>query len=83
MEVARLRALQEQVQDTRSAEDELRAKRYQVITAPLLLVGTSSISWVEQGFSRGVQALHIVCVCARCLVCMPCNDCVRHCVQPN
>ncbi len=30
MEVARLRALQEQVQDTRSAEDELRAKRYQV-----------------------------------------------------
>lgn len=30
MEVARLRALQEKVQDTRSAEDELRAKRYQV-----------------------------------------------------
>jgi hypothetical protein len=33
MEVARLRALQEKVQDTRSAEDELRAKRYQVSAA--------------------------------------------------
>lgn len=33
MEVARLRALQEKVQDTRSAEDELRAKRYQVRSA--------------------------------------------------
>lgn len=30
MEVARLRALQEKVLDTRSQEDELRAKRYQV-----------------------------------------------------
>lgn len=30
LEVARLRALQEKVQDTRSQEDELRAKRYQV-----------------------------------------------------
>lgn len=30
LEVARLRALQEKVLDTRSQEDELRAKRYQV-----------------------------------------------------
>lgn len=30
LEVARLRAMQEKVQDTRSAEDEARAKRYQV-----------------------------------------------------
>jgi hypothetical protein len=30
MEVARLRALQEKVLDTRSQEDELRARRYQV-----------------------------------------------------
>jgi hypothetical protein len=29
MEVARLRALQEKMQDTRSQEDELRARRYQ------------------------------------------------------
>jgi hypothetical protein len=81
MEVARLRALQEQVQDTRSAEDELRAKRYQVSTVPLLLVRLSSVSWFEQGFSRGVQDL---CLCqVSCTVCMACNDCVRHCVQPN
>jgi hypothetical protein len=33
LEVARLRALQEKVQDTRSAEDELRARRYQVCVA--------------------------------------------------
>jgi hypothetical protein len=40
MEVARLRALQEKVQDTRSAEDELRAKRYQV--RPTVLTHTAA-----------------------------------------
>lgn len=52
MEVARLRALQEQVQDTRSAEDELRAKRYQVSTASLSLIEKLGLAGFQPGCER-------------------------------
>jgi len=59
LEVARLRALQEKVQDTRSQEDELRAKRYQVrdntTTAP---TGIFSLQdWVDRCLP-GTSGMH-------------------------
>lgn len=55
MEVARLRALQEKVLDTRSQEDELRARRYQVGgggTPCSELVGTGPL-WGREKAERG------------------------------
>lgn len=54
LEVARLRAMQEKIQDTRSAQDEERAKRYQVR-------GCTAGAGLEQGWGEGGANCELDC----------------------